>query len=292
MISRKSSRNSTQIISSGTSLSTRRAEKLYRLSRRSIVAHLSQIDRLPQESIELSAWKNRIERTRQRSECQPDSFFDDLYVLERGIDLLEAYARTWRLITHSQFTASWDALQDALDLLRLIKRFSAIDVSFFEDQLTELERAYPYKVFFSLGALVARFECTLCGGDIDSLDCPHRRGNLYRGRMAMAVAKDMVEFDHIAIVEQPRDKRCVVSYENSDSQFSIVREIGQLVMSGRMRVSTFDQLEFSKRKFPNPEYISMGRNDRCYCGSGEKFKRCCSGKAYEERDHVDIVACP
>jgi uncharacterized protein YchJ len=110
--------------------------------------------------------------------------------------------------------------------------------------------------------------------------------------MAMAVAKDMVEFDHIAIVEQPRDKRCVVSYENSDSQFSIVREIGQLVMSGRMRVSTFDQLEFSKRKFPNPEYISMGRNDRCYCGSGEKFKRCCSGKAYEERDHVDIVACP
>jgi len=42
----------------------------------------------------------------------------------------------------------------------------------------------------------------------------------------------------------------------------------------------------------NPDYVRLGRNDRCYCGSGKKFKRCCESKQYVETDHVDIVAEP
>lgn len=229
---------------------------------------------------------------RQRNAHQPDAFFDDLYVLDRCVDFLMTYAHVWRLIGQSDFTTSWVVLQDALDLLRLIKRFSAIDISYFENQLTELERAYPYNVFCSIGAVVAQFECSLCGKDMDSLACPHRRGHLYRGKMAQAVAKGMVELDHVSLVEQPQDKRCVVSYENTAPQFSIVRMIGQLVTSGRMQVSRFERLAFSKRKLPNPEYISMGRNERCYCGSGAKFKRCCDEKSYVEREHVTIIAAP
>lgn len=273
-------------------LRTRRALALYRASRPAAAAYLAQVDQQPQAVLGLEAWKNRIEKTRLRNAPGPDALFDDLYVLDRCIDFLAAYARIWRLIAQSQFTASWDALQDALDLLRLIKRFSAIDISFFENQLTELERAYPYNVFFSIGAVVGWFECSLCGRDIDSLDCPHRRGHLYRGKMAQAMAKNVVRLDHVAMVEQPQDKRCVVSYENSAPHFSVVRMIGQLIVSGTMQISRFERLAFSKRKFRNPDYIPLGRNDRCYCGSGAKFKRCCTGKAYEEREHVDIVASP
>lgn len=272
------------------SLRTRRAEAMYRASHPAVVAHLRQLDRQPQATFSLEAWKTRIERTRLRNARQPDAFFDDLYVLDRCVDFLMAYARVWRLIGLSEFTASWDALQDALNLLRLIKRFSAIDISFFENQLTELEHAYPYNVFFSIGAVVAWFECSVCGEDMDSLACPHRKGHLYRGKMAQAVAKGIVELDHVSMVEKPQDKRCVVSYENTAPQFSIVRMIGQLVTSGRLQISRFEHLAFSKRKFLNPEYVSLGRNDRCYCGSGTKFKRCCAGKAYEEREHVDIFA--
>lgn len=271
-------------------LRTRRVHALYRATRPAAAAYLAQVDRQPQAVFGLEAWKTRIERTRLRNARGPDALFDDLYVLDRCVDFLVTYARVWRFIAQSQFTASWNVLQDALDLLRLIKRFSAIDISFFENQLTELEHAYPYSVFFSIGAVVARFECSLCGRDMDSLDCPHRRGHLYRGRMAHAVAKNMVELDHVAMVEQPQDKRCVISYENTAPQFSIVRAIRQLVVTGRMQVSRFEHIAFSKRKFTNPEYISLGRNERCYCGSGAKFKRCCAGKAYVEKVHVDVVA--
>lgn len=271
-------------------LKTRHAETMCVASRPAVATYLLQIDRHPEAVLELDTWTTRIEQIRLRSARRPDDFFDDLFVLDRCVDFLAAYARVWRLVAQSQFTESWDALQDSLDLLRLIKRLSVIDVSCFEDQLVELERAYPYNVFFSIGAVVTRFECSLCAEDMDSLACPHRRGHLYRGRMAQAVAKEIVELDHISMVDQPQDKRCVVSYENTAPQFSVVRALGQLITSSKMRVSQFSHLVFSKRRFLNPGHRQIGRNERCYCDSGLKFKHCCVDKALEEQDHVDIIA--
>lgn len=89
------------------SLRTRRAEAMYRASHPAVVAHLRQLDRQPQATFSLEAWKTRIERTRLRNARQPDAFFDDLYVLDRCVDFLMAYARVWRLIGLSEFTASW-----------------------------------------------------------------------------------------------------------------------------------------------------------------------------------------
>lgn len=115
-------------------LKTRHAETMCVASRSAVAAYLLQIDRHPETVLELDTWTIRIERIRLRGARRPDEFFDDLFVLDRCVDFLETYARVWRLIAQSQFTASWDALQDALDLLRLIKRLSAIDFSYFESQ--------------------------------------------------------------------------------------------------------------------------------------------------------------
>jgi hypothetical protein len=179
----------------------------------------------------------------------------------------------------------------ALDLLRVIKRFSQIDIGFFETQLTELERAYPYAVFASVGMLVERFDCSICGLDIDSDDCCHLRGHLYRGVMAYGIARNIVG-DHVSLVTEPEDKRCVVRYDDQSDHFKLVGLLATLIASKKWRLSDFSHLEHSNKILPNPNYQYLGRNDLCFCGSGKKFKKCCIAQAHVEQKHVDVIAVP
>lgn len=221
-----------------------------------------------------------------------EDYLNDMYVLDRYVDFLSTYGVLWEKVIDRHFSASWSSLQDALDLLRLIKRFSQIDVDFFENQLIELERTYPYNVFFSIGATVERFECSLCGLDIDAHECPHRRGHLYGGMMVHAIARNIVQFDHVAMVANPQDKRCVVKYEDDGEQFKLVCYLSNQIASNKFRISDFGHIQFSKRNHPNPDYLKLGRNDPCFCGSGKKFKKCCMSKEHIEGDHADIIAEP
>lgn len=236
--------------------------------------------------------KTQLESVKDSVASDGDNYRNDIWVLERYIDFLAKYGNTWSNILQHQFSESWSLLQDSLDLLRLIKKFSNIDIHFFEDQLIELERLYPYNVFFSIGATVEFFECSICSRDIDSQECPHVRGNLYGGVMAYAIAKNLSRLDHVSMVTRPQDKRCVVSYEDSGEQFNLVRYLSSLISGKKCRISDFGRLQFSKRLHPNPAYRKLPRNERCFCGSGKKFKYCCIAKDRIEGDHVDIIAEP
>lgn len=217
---------------------------------------------------------------------------NDMYVLNRYIDFLSEYGNLWEKIGIEHFSDSWNSLQNSLDLLRLIKKFSKINIQFFENQLTELERTYPYNVFFSIGAIVDFFECSICGHNIDSVECPHMQGNLYSGKMAYGIVRNIVQLDHISMVESPQDKRCVVSYDDKGEQFKLVRFISSLVSSRKLQISNFYCLRFTKRRIVNPDYQKLGRNDLCFCGSGKKFKKCCIMETHVQGDHVDIVSQP
>ena len=275
-------------------LKTSIAESLYESIRPSLHRFLRDVDEeigLTHSPV-LEFVRARLESEGARNTDAPDELFDDLYVLRRYVDFFSSYGQLWRQIANEEFSASWTTLQDALDSLRLVRRFSHIDISALEEQLIELEKSYPYNVFFSIGALVEEFECSICGQDIDSFQCPHRKGHLYRGRMAVGIARNIVNFDHIAVVDQPEDRRCVVSYEDTGEQFKLVRFLSLLVKERKFAVSDFGLLRFSKRLKPNPEYKKLRRNEQCYCGSGAKFKRCCIGNAYVDGDHVDITPRP
>jgi hypothetical protein len=272
-------------------LRTRVGEELYGALRGPLRQFLVDVDAkcgVP-EPIALTPLRDLLKARELDNEYSGDEVHDDLFVLARYLDFFEHYGRLWRLILDEKFSESWRVLQDAADSLRLVKKFSSIDVNSLDEQLAELERTYPYGVFFSIGALVERFDCSICGEDIDSTSCAHRRGCLYRGRMAHAVAHNKISIDHIAIVDQPQDRRCVVAYDDSGEQFALVRFLANLLATCRCRVSDFGMLQFSKSQRQNPEYRKLGRNEPCFCSSGRKFKHCCINKQFTEGDHVDIT---
>jgi hypothetical protein len=218
-----------------------------------------------------------------------DEVLDDIFVLERYVRMFGEYGFLWHQIKCLRFSESWSTLQNVFDLIRQIKRFSTIDVSVIEYQLYALETLYPYDIFLSIGAVVERFDCSICGHNIDSFECSHRKGELYRGQLAIAIARNIVHLDHVAMVDQPADKRCVISYKNDAQQFSVVSYLANLLSNRSLTVLRFSSAVWAKRIISNERHIEMGRNERCYCDSGKKYKKCCIGKASVEQNHVQII---
>ena len=278
--------------------STSEVKSIYEDIKPYILKTLHLLNRLGFEDCrkEINELRCKLELARKKCCAEREEVLNGFYVLNRFIDMLSSYLDIWARISKKEFSASWNSLQDALDLLRQVKKFinwnTNQEVGFFENQLLELERLYPYNGFFSIGATVEWFECSICGKDIDSFDCPHRKGELYQGQMAYAIAHNITELDHVAIVKRPKDKRCVVQYDDNGEQFKLMRFLSELVSSGKLHPLDFVELKFSKRHIKNPEFLKKGRNEPCYCGNGKKFKKCCISKEFIDDDHVDIVAKP
>lgn len=219
-------------------------------------------------------------------------YLNDLYVINSLIEFFKSYIKLWEVFINKKFSESWNKLQDCLDFLRCIKKFSVISVDHFESQLLALEELYPYNVFFSIGATVDYYECGICGKDIDSPDCVHIKGELYSGEMATAIASNISQLDHVSLVLNPEDKRCTVQYDDNGEQFHVVRYLSGLLNDEVFPISHFKELQFSKVKKVNPDFVKQGRNEVCACGSGKKFKKCCINKQHIEGDHVEIVPKP
>jgi hypothetical protein len=245
----------------------------------------------------LEELKNKIEVPKGNLLYKFEQQLNELFVFRTYIQFLITYADYWKALTEEKFSHSWNSLQDTINQFRIVKKFSEDNeeskhLVFFEKQLISLEKLYPYNIFFSIGAVVDYYECSICGLDIDSDDCPHFKGNLYGGVMAVAIAKNIRELNHISMVKHPADKRCVVKYEEDGEQFKLVRYLSSLVREKRLKPFDFGELRFSNKIIPNPDYVKLGRNEKCFCGSGLKFKHCCIDKKSVKGGHVDIVSNP
>lgn len=275
--------------------STEHVSVLFQKLRLRILHSLNQIDGFYFEECEkdLTEMRAIINAHGQSWQNEKDEVLNEVYVVNRFVDLLSSYSTTWLNISKKKYAASWGSLQSSMDHLRSVKKFtngtSSIILDYFENQLIELEKLYPYKIFVSMGASVEWFECGICGKDIDSLECEHIKGELYRGKLAYATAKKIGNIDHVAMVKYPQDKRCVIQYDDDGPQFKLVRYVTDLLTSKTMSPLSFHHLEYSKRMEKNPDFRKLPRNEKCFCGSGKKYKRCCIDKEIVEFDHVKII---
>ena len=56
---------------------------------------------------------------------------------------------------------------------------------------------------------------------------------------------------------------------------ALLTKEGELIRIEDGRLISFD--EYNKRK-------NLGRNDKCYCESGKKYKKCCLNKHFEKHN--------
>ncbi|WP_122892930.1 YecA family protein [Arcobacter peruensis] len=235
-----------------------------------------------------------IENKVQKFISQDELVLNDIYLINKILSFHTSLITMWEEISIKNYSNSWKYLQDSLDSLRNINKFSINNqkekvLSFFEKQLLILEKLYPYKIFASIGWEVKMYECSICGNDIDSFECEHDKGELYNGEIAIGIANDITDINHISMVENPMDKRCVVEYDNEAQQFKGLHFLNKKLLSNELTPITIYDIDETPRKKPNEEYVKLARNEKCFCGSNKKFKKCCITKQYIEEEHIELI---
>lgn len=205
--------------------------------------------------------------------------------------LLNSLASYWKYIELEKYYDSWCSLQDSLDCLRQLKRFykgQSLTISFLTKQLLSLEKVYPYKYFSSCGFVVEKFECSICSHNIDSDDCIHMKGQLYAGEMAVAIARNIKNLDHVAIVTNPKNKRLVVAPDDSRQQLNLFRLLVTDFHANKLSPLGFSQVKITESTRIDEHHVRAPRNSTCYCGSGKKYKHCCIESERMPHVHMDL----
>lgn len=237
--------------------------------------------------------KNAIEEVENlKKELKSESDLNAAYLTSSFYELLLSVSSFWLHIECESYYQSWWALQDGLDHLRQLKKFYSRKnkvLSFFEKQLIELEKLYPYKLFSSPGFIVESFQCSICKNDIDSELCSHMKGELYSGEIAYAVAQEIKDIDHFAFVTNPTNKRLVIDNNDKHTQFNLFKEVVEHFNSNNLSPLGFSTLKRYEFMRPDEDWIKLPRNSECYCGSGKKFKKCCIDNSLKKQIHVDFM---
>jgi hypothetical protein len=198
------------------------------------------------------------------------------------------------MLKRGQYKDSWVKLQDCLDNIKYIGRFTAIenrlDLAGLYDLLVQYESLYPYSIFCSSEYVISKSHCSICGKSMQSLECPHIKGNLYWGEPAIECIDKIDVVQALCIVSHPEDKRCILEVADDDrtEQEKFIM-LHQYVELHQPALQQFSIEGFTERRVREDMKI-VGRKQPCPCGSGKRFKHCCGKDMYYE--HIRYVVTP
>lgn len=214
------------------------------------------------------------------------------FVAKQYFHLFGSLAYYFALLQKENYRQSWGILQDCLDEIYVVSQFADInhrfELPFLKKLLKQYEKMYPYEIFLSLEFVVTKSECSICGKPMNSLLCPHIKGNLYWGEMACEKELEIKGINSLAIVSNPLDKRCVIELSDDDRAES--EKFVMLDKFCNVKVYGFQlfQIKYNKLLKRDESIKKQNANELCLCGSGKKFKKCCKSKMYYEYHQYQI----
>lgn len=170
---------------------------------------------LQQEQVEtLTILKNRIKGFKYGainagSEIDANILFHLQCVLNAHISILTM----WILLKKNDHYSAWDKLIDTSEYISIAMKAGdgGIGLDEFMSKLQNVEDViFPgYKLYQSIGALITGEECSICGKQF--YECDHLEGKVYWGRFCARINAKTIKGNHVAFVENPRDRRCIIT---------------------------------------------------------------------------------
>ncbi len=75
-------------------------------------------------------------------------------------------------------------------------------LDFYKEIVESWQSLFPYKIFFSIGATIKQYTCSICGHVIRPRNkCIHKKGKLYNGKLCVHVADGGCELKEISMVK-------------------------------------------------------------------------------------------
>jgi hypothetical protein len=157
----------------------------------------------------------------------------------------------------------------------------AFSLSYLQKHVPQFQELFPYRYFGSPGIVVKERVCSICGALFKLRSgCEHVVGEIYNGEMCSRIllSGDLLE---VSIVDSPVHKYSVIFGPDITYDYGAVR----YVLSGHRSpwhgwTYEIRTIIDGKERFPG-----TGRNQRCPCGSGKKYKKCCQLRAREHQHY-------
>lgn len=218
-----------------------------------------------------------------------------IWCLQQVYKIQNSYLTAFKRMKTGQFEDAWNML-DRTD----------IEISFLEphfeqyfgcpvgfkfhigpilNSVKQFQKLFPYRLFASREAIVKEERCSICGKKVSlRKGCNHKIGQLYMGEMCCHEITDM-EFLAVAIVSDPFDKYAIINVNGQEYNYAPLEQLMKII------TDPFTLWNVDELQVVSPEYINIGRNDLCPCGSGKKYKRCCFGtdNIYTKHYHINLA---
>jgi hypothetical protein len=210
------------------------------------------------------------------------------------------YISAFQMMKTQYFYPAWCLLERVeIDLGFLERHFNLNNngsdiflLSFIKKHTGQFQSLFPYRAFFSPGFVALEKKCSICGEPISiHQPCGHIAGEIYRGEMCEREITN-VELIEISIVNNPVQKYSVAfmfgenAEDNTEDPYNYCHV--DYVVRGLAHPFTSWDIYWTTKKRSISEFRNIGRNDKCPCGSGKKFKVCCNKKGVIEGRHLSV----
>lgn len=214
---------------------------------------------------------------------------NEIWKLETICKIQKKYLDLFVLLKKGEFFESWKMLERIdIEFSFLRSHFdysnNEFNLKFIEQVTRDYEKLFPYKYFISRESVIKKQKCSICHKYRTIRNsCNHKIGDLYMGEMCGMIVED-VELIALAIVNNPVDKYTVLFPEGLDYNYEMLEKLIDMLNNPYVRWNITEYKELVD------EYKEIGRNDKCPCGSGSKYKKCCIGKKMLRTNyHITIV---
>ena len=174
-----------------------------------------------------------------------------------------------------KYELAWNELDQAeIEISFLEKNFCITEstlsdfyIDFILADIKKFQSLFPYKFFTSREDIIKEQRCSICGQVVSVRHpCEHIPGRVYMGKLCIREITDL-EFLNVNIVTHPFDKFAILKTKGKTFDFKILDYTVPYLKPYR-------NWNYKIERRLRSQYLKVGRNDRCPCGSGMKFKYC------------------
>lgn len=142
---------------------------------------------------------------------------DQLFHMQCFLNSLLSSLKIWIFLAEENHKMAWDSLVDAQDYLIVAKKINTYEgLINFEKHLESIEKSiFPQRKFYLSAAFTSSIGyCSIC--DKEFFECDHIENNIYCGQLCLRIKIKNIKANHVALVESPDDKRCIITSYSKD----------------------------------------------------------------------------
>ena len=263
--------------------------------------HLSDVSVRVPDNREDSAIAHQLETLKQQAvDSENEELAKLLWCLQSVQECQNTFIRAFYDMKAGHFFRAWCALEQVEVILNVLGRHFDLDVSGNDAYMLRLIRKhtkqfqslFPYRLFFSLGAVVFEKKCSICD-QLTSLrnPCPHQVGQIYYGRLCSREITKAALVE-VSIVEQPVHKYAVAFLLDKDSEKATdTYNYKHIHYAVQCLPHPFSKWKLAARRLTRPtsDFDYVGEYDECPCGSTRAFAECCRDKQYLMRNQLQVI---